>query len=219
MTTDDERRRVAAALRDVARAEGGPLGDIGFTEAMHRALGGRDWRDMMERLADLIDPTCLARPDVEDTPDGGQFECWSCSVCGNIVSSDPDYDADTDGPTYCEVCGHRITGEGGADMAVTDDERRRVAAALRAESGPSLTKLMWLLGVGGEHLFSRLADFIDPDATSDTTKREPDTTKCDREALLALADGLCDGYPYGLSHGGLEQLARRIREACGEVAS
>ena len=37
----------------------------------------------------------------------------------------------------------------------------------------------------------------------------------DRDALLALADGLCDGYPYGLSHGGLEQLARRIRKALG----
>ena len=37
----------------------------------------------------------------------------------------------------------------------------------------------------------------------------------DRDALLALADGLCDGYPYGLSHGGLEQLARRIRDALG----
>ena len=56
MATDDERRRVAERLRDVARAEGGPLGDIGFTEAMHRALGGGDWRDMTERLADLIDP-------------------------------------------------------------------------------------------------------------------------------------------------------------------
>lgn len=41
---------------------------------------------------------------------------------------------------------------------------------------------------------------------------------CNRGALLALADGLCDGYPYGLSHGGLEQLARRIREALGVVA-
>lgn len=39
----------------------------------------------------------------------------------------------------------------------------------------------------------------------------------DVDALLALADDLCDGYPYGLSHGGLEQLARRIREALGVV--
>ena len=56
MAIDDERREVAERLRDVARAEGWPLGDIGFTEAMHRALGGDGWRDMTERLADLIDP-------------------------------------------------------------------------------------------------------------------------------------------------------------------
>ncbi len=48
----------------------------------------------------------------------------------------------------------------------TDDERRRVAAALRAESGPSLTVLMCVLGVGGGRLFSRLADLIDPGDTS-----------------------------------------------------
>lgn len=69
-------------------------------------------KGVFESLADLIDPTCLACKDLEDTPDGGQFECWSCSECGNIVSSCPDYDTDTDGPTYCEVCGHRIVGKG-----------------------------------------------------------------------------------------------------------
>lgn len=58
VVTDDERREVAERLRDVARAEGGPLGDIGFTEAMQRALGGDGWRDMTARLADLIDPDC-----------------------------------------------------------------------------------------------------------------------------------------------------------------
>lgn len=45
-----------------------------------------------------------------------------------------------------------------------------------------------------------------------------DSDFIDRDALLSLADELCDGYPYGLSHGGLEQLARRIRETCGVVA-
>ena len=58
MATDDERREVAERLRDVARTERGALGEIGFTEAMHRALGGDDWRDMTGRLADLIDPDC-----------------------------------------------------------------------------------------------------------------------------------------------------------------
>ena len=57
MATLEERRRVAERLRGVARTEY-PLGEIGFTEAMHCVLGGRDWRDMTERLADLIDPDC-----------------------------------------------------------------------------------------------------------------------------------------------------------------
>lgn len=110
---------------------------------------------------------------------------------------------------------------------VTDDERRRVAAALRAESGPSLTKLMWLLGVGGERLFSRLADHIDPDTTSDTTKRDPDTTKCDSEALLALTGELTESYVASgadgdelvMSRGAVALVVRRIREACGEAVS
>lgn len=102
MPTDIERREVARRLR----AARGPslmvlMGVLG--------VGGAH---LFDRLADLIDPTCLACPDVEDTPDGGQFDCWSCSVCGNILYSDPDYDTDTDGPTYCEMCGHRTIGKG-----------------------------------------------------------------------------------------------------------
>lgn len=91
-----------------------------------------------------------------------------------------------------------------------------------------------------ERMCARLADLIDPcDMLYVTYSRstcgpdgkaymvkvrhrtkgwERDFHAVDREALLALADGLCDGYPYGLSHGGLEQLARRIREACGEAS-
>ena len=106
-------------------------------------------------------------------------------------------------------------------MAVTDDERRRVVKELRdffpIDLVSELTDVdchlatmvmgdkfcpsdcLWCF----EAVCERLADLIEP--------------SCDRDALLVLADGLCDGYPYGLSHGGLEQLARRIREACGAV--
>ena len=105
----------------------------------------------------------------------------------------------------------------------TDDERRRVAERLREANGPSLMVLMDVLGVGGAHLFARLADLIDPDTTTDTTKSPDVTTKCDREALLALAgemqgyaDGAAsaDGYPY-VNAGELWSYADRIREACG----
>ena len=58
----------------------------------------------------------------------------------------------------------------------TDDERRRVAAALRAESGPSLTVLMCVLGVWGERLFPRLADLIEPAPTSSDRGPTPGPT-------------------------------------------
>ena len=78
---------------------------------------------------------------------------------------------------------------------VTDDERRRVAAALRAESGPSLMKLMQVLRVGGKDIFSRLADLIEPPARCPHYHSgrhycsvHEDMALVDREALLALAD-------------------------------
>ena len=118
MISDEERREVARRLRSFV-TDDSVYADVDACLVLHSI--GLYYKDIdriyfsgfdVARLADLIDPTCLARADVEDTPDGGQFECWSCSVCGNILSSDPDYDTDTDGPTYCEVCGHRIVGKG-----------------------------------------------------------------------------------------------------------
>ena len=111
MATDDERREVAARLRGLDYSDLQESLICAYLDALG-IKGYEDWIGIAHRLADLIDPTCLACPDVEDTPDGGQFECWSCSVCGNILSSDPDYDTDEGGPTYCEVCGHRIVGKG-----------------------------------------------------------------------------------------------------------
>lgn len=108
MPTDIERREVALRLRERAGKRVLNLGELLWCIGCDDGDDAAAWN----RLADLIDPTCLACADVEDTPDGGQFECWSCSVCGNIVSVDPDYDTETDGPAYCEECGHRIVGKG-----------------------------------------------------------------------------------------------------------
>ena len=110
----------------------------------------------------------------------------------------------------------------------TDDERRRVAAALRAYDGKGadadtigeVTAI--IIGAGDadgwswREIYARLADLIDPDCEDGRYEGVHTARPVDRDALLVLADGLCDGYPYGLSHGGLEQLARHIREACGE---
>lgn len=143
---------------------------------------------------------------------------------------------------------------------VTDDERRRVAAALRAYDGKgadvdTIGEVMAIIIGAGDfegwswrEVFDRLADLIYPDTTGDTTKRAADTTKCscdatathtdasatcdmsqscrdtvacDRKALLALA-----GYLDAMSLGGwasgpvnVGEVARRIREACGEVVA
>ena len=45
---------------------------------------------------------------------------------------------------------------------ISDEERREVARRLRAAKRPSLIVLMDVLGVGGEGVFSRLADLIEP---------------------------------------------------------
>lgn len=96
-------------------------------------------------------------------------------------------------------------------MTISDNERRDVARKLRAARGPSLMVLMGVLGVGGAHLFDRLADLIEP--------------SCDRDALLALADEMDHPVRQAVWNqtSGVRrehimvEYARRIREACGEV--
>ena len=113
---------------------------------------------------------------------------------------------------------------------VTDDERRRVAERLRAANGPSLMVLMEVLGVDGSHVFSRLADLIDPDCDEGRYEGLRTVRPVDREALLELADALEDGFGMTGSPSAaqlkvladinveLGDYARIIREACGEVA-
>ena len=111
-----------------------------------------------------------------------------------------------------------------------DDERREVAAALRAIDVPTKVEktehpektAAWyeLLceAVGGKRdpwygikaLANRLADLIEP--------------SCNREALLALAEEMaevtCDNRgELPISLGDVHGLARRIREACWVVES
>lgn len=123
---------------------------------------------------------------------------------------------------------------------VTDDERRRVAERLRDKKAECEERgypwmcddLVLALGYdhdyeAGDEIFDRLADLIEPDTTTDTTNSPDLTTKCDRDALLALADEM--GHPIkqsvwnqtaGVRRGHImAEYARRIREACGEVES
>ena len=144
----------------------------------------------------------------------------------------------------------------------TDDERREVARRLReyvdipddwwADTYSGFYVEKCVFGDVERHreseLFVRLADLIDPDTTTDTTKTAEDTTKapkssdttpnshqdcgteealtsrvpqCDRDALLALADDVDgaadDSGGFEPLAGMLRDIARCIREACGEA--
>ena len=121
-------------------------------------------------------------------------------------------------------------------MAVTDDERRRVAAALReyasfdcedegeeeclvdcADWGERVLNLLGCGDTEGE-CYAALADLIEPsDHIGDSDKM------VDRKALLALADKMSRYASLRKSHGmDVDTMAvmawvHRIREACGEV--
>ena len=133
------------------------------------------------------------------------------------------------------------------DIVATDDERRRAAASLRKirsgwASGTCYYAIINALGYpdtsredGGHALYSLLADLIDPDTTTDTTKSAAVSPKSDdtRErlaralgidlpALLALAEEIASaGYNEWLYSDDFEQdaIARCIREACGEAVA
>lgn len=130
---------------------------------------------------------------------------------------------------------------------ISDSERREVARRLReyvdipddwwADTYSGFYVEKCVFGDVERHreseLFVRLADLIDPDTTTDTTKSPELTTKCDRDALLELADEFDGKADYIASciesmDGDLDmhaveaeaeqrEYARRIREACGEV--
>lgn len=106
----------------------------------------------------------------------------------------------------------------------TNDERRRVAAALReklSEGSPYsiYESVCYALGKteneGNWDVIARLADLIDPGENhfADAGKM------VDREALLALADKM-QGQQYMREDARFlrwDEAARRIREALGEV--
>ena len=116
-------------------------------------------------------------------------------------------------------------------MMPTDRDRRNVAARLRHEARACIHSVL----ISPDDAL-RLADLIDPgesgqnlDRNLDTVQQESPTVQkapeCDREALLGLALEIKRSYVFGsmdadelvVSRGAAYAIARRIREACGEV--
>jgi DNA-directed RNA polymerase subunit RPC12/RpoP len=108
MSNSDERREVAARLRNDGRALDAidaPLELASLT--LDDALGidhMRSWCDVFERLADLIDPTCEVKDDNRWTSDFA----YVCCACGEHFST-------CNKPNYCPNCGARVVERGEAD--------------------------------------------------------------------------------------------------------
>ena len=75
-TTSDERRDIAEGLRYMNRYERICYKEQFFDELAETVVGFEDYHDfdtVIEKLADLIDPTCRMRPVIEG---------FRCSACG-----------------------------------------------------------------------------------------------------------------------------------------
>ena len=120
--------------------------------------------------------------------------------------------------------------------ACTDDERRRVAERLRRLDYADLQESLICayldaLGIKGYEdwigIAHRLADLIDPDCDEGRYEGVHTARPVDREALLALAEEIKQGYVSGdtdgdelvMSRGAALLVVLRIREACGEAAN
>ena len=117
---------------------------------------------------------------------------------------------------------------------MTDEDRREVAERLLDLSGRMDTSGFDCLlaeAVRGHdfcetpceechrRLAAELADLIDPDCEEGSYEGVHTARPVDREALLALAEECDEMRDNGCSIGSYEvyRIARRIREACGEV--
>lgn len=106
MTSPDERREVAARLRE-AWPEAGGIGEV--WEVLDPILGTHDgpdvyraWEQTFNRIADLIDPTCHAVHSATSMDDE-----LVCSECGAILG------VEVDGMQafmnrFCPCCGARV---------------------------------------------------------------------------------------------------------------
>lgn len=107
MPTNDERREVAARLRDFDRLR--PVFMESNVCAFSDALGAGylDWEQICARLADLIDPgpdlTCELEPTASERTDA-PVRVYECDCCGR--SCDSVYAEDY---VYCPYCGRLNT--------------------------------------------------------------------------------------------------------------
>lgn len=103
--TSNERREVAERLREYSNDV---LKDGSLLKTLKDVTGACSWRDVLDRLADLIDPTCHVIPGEEavaELNDGTRLTGVLLS-CGHAAFGVV--------PEFCSGCGARVTrgGEG-----------------------------------------------------------------------------------------------------------
>ena len=112
MTTSEERREVAARLREAAIDDGHvgrPYGEQGFQVTLRRIIVTSNPKrpTLYARLADLIDPTCEVSSVETYCNELGQLGGWEFHLtCGHSFQrpwNEP--------PAYCPNCGARVVGE------------------------------------------------------------------------------------------------------------
>lgn len=109
--TPGERREVAKSLRYLAEMTGEPLENDGqFVEVLKYWVFSDfkrySYDETLNRLADLIDPTCTA--DIKREDDGIDAQPYYTSSCGNCGAL---WDTITGAallPKYCPHCGARV---------------------------------------------------------------------------------------------------------------
>lgn len=112
MPTNDERREVAAKLRDKAGRvcfDGCEVEECLFCGDWRYSYSAGDGARSYMRLADLIEPeerTC------RDTWDGREFRCSACGAVSHVLTRDEAGDWRFVGaPPFCPNCGAKVVEE------------------------------------------------------------------------------------------------------------
>ena len=110
MLTKEERATIAERLRYVDYIYDGTLYRALFgCDAPNDASFEEDSKAILERLADLIDPTC----EVVEVPDNDEFMVrvvsgFMCKKCGHEAIVERNCDGWAEPPNYCPHCGARV---------------------------------------------------------------------------------------------------------------
>ena len=112
--TDDERREVAGDLRGMAIRSYIRYKEQFFDDLAETVVGFEDFHDfnvVLEKLADLIDPTCQNKQIAYNRAAPIEFRTdnFSCSACGETFCADGDGVNHPIDWAFCPNCGARVT--------------------------------------------------------------------------------------------------------------